>query len=114
MTMKWSVRCGVPAVVTAASALMAGNPGKEPSGGSMPPGKAPTVNYVVASPRAYLAGGATERTIGYGAMTGAVQDFARPVLAKARLMEVPVGTRVIFSLGPEGDVVLPINEGIGN
>lgn len=112
--MKWSVRCGVPAVVTAASAVMSGNRIKEPSGGSTSAGKVPTVSYIVASPRGYLAGGATERAIDYAAMTGAAENFARPAMAKARLMEVPVGTRVIFSLGPEGDVVLSINEGIGN
>jgi hypothetical protein len=115
VTMKWSVSCGVLAVLMAVSAVMAGDPGKEqPNGSAAADKKVPTIKYVMASPRAYLAGGAMERAIDYAAMTGAAENFARPAMAKARVVEVPVGTRVVFALDPEGDFVLPIDEGIGN
>jgi hypothetical protein len=105
MTMKWSIGCGVLAVVTAVSAAMAADPGKEDPNASASARKVPTVNYVVASPRAYLAGAMMGRVVDYSAMTGAAENFARPVLAKARLVEVPVGTRVLFSLDPETEGV---------
>ena len=105
MTMKWSVRCGVLAVVTAVSAVMAGEPARRSPTDRAGRQEAPTVNYIVASPRAYLAGAATERAIDYSAMTGAAENFARPALARARVVEVPVGTRVVFSLDPQAEAV---------
>jgi hypothetical protein len=51
MTMKGSVRCGALVVVTAVSAAMAGGPVEDESGGLALAGKAPTVKYVLASPR---------------------------------------------------------------
>jgi hypothetical protein len=45
------------------------------------------------------------RVIDYSAMTGAAENFARPALAQARLVDVPVGTRVVFSLDPESEGV---------
>jgi len=105
MTMKWSIGCGVLVVVTALSAAMAREPSKEDPNASTSARKVPTVNYLVASPRAYLTGAAMGRMIDYSAMTGAAENFARPALARARLVEVPVGTRVVFSLDPETEGV---------
>jgi len=119
MTMKWSISCGVLAIVMAVSAAMAREPSKEDPNAPptvrepskeepkapTPARGVPTLNYIVASPRAFLAGAAMGRMIDYSAMTGAAENFARPALARARLVEVPVGTRVVFSLDPETEGV---------
>ena len=65
-----------------------------------------TMNYVVASPRTYGAGGAMDRAIDYDpAADGAMEPFARSP-GRAGFG--------VFVNQPEGDFVLPIDEGIGN
>ncbi len=115
MTMKWSVRGGALVIVMAVSAALAEGPGKEGPGGPTPARKVPTVHYILASPRAYLAGDATQHMIDYSAMTGAAENFGHPALRKARVIEVPVGTRVVFA-GQQGAILScrPMNKGIGN
>lgn len=86
--MKWSVDCGVPGVLKAVWA------DKE----------VPAINRIMASPRTYLAGGATERATDRVAMIGAAGDRVRPVMADLR---VCAGQQ-------EDDFVPLIDEGIGN
>ncbi|MBN1509032.1 MAG: hypothetical protein JW955_19450 [Sedimentisphaerales bacterium] len=105
MTMKWSVRCGVLVVMMTVSAGMAGEASKEEPKGSTPTAKVPTVSYMVASPRAYLAGSGKTGAIDYASMTGAADNFARPARPRARIIDVVVGTRVVFSLDPEAEGV---------
>jgi hypothetical protein len=115
MTMKWSVRCGMLGVVMAVSAVMAGEPtkeepnkptpAKEESKKPAPTTEVPTISFVVASPRAYLAGDAKGGAIDYASMTGAADNFARPARPLVKVIDVPVGARVVFSLDPEAEGV---------
>ncbi len=65
MTMKWNVSGGTLALATAVTVAVAGDAGKDGSGGSSPARKAATVSSTVASPRAYRAGAATVRATDY-------------------------------------------------
>jgi len=56
----------------------------------------PVVNYIIASPRAFLMGAPIEGRSEL-AMIGAAENFPRP----DGEIEVTIGTRVIFSLSPE-------------
>jgi hypothetical protein len=87
-------------VTTAAVLAVDAGQKKEDPAGATAKASVPVVNYVVASPRAFLMGVPIEGAKEW-AMIGAAENFPR---ANGTL-EIPVGTRVIFSLGQEAEGV---------
>lgn len=93
MRTKQSVGCVAVVLATMASVLSAAPVIKEEVREP-----APVINYVVASPRACLMGVPLEEPVDeYPPMMGVAENFPRT----GGTIEVPVGTRVIFSLSPD-------------
>ena len=88
----WVVLVAVAMACGVAGRGWAGQRSDEPASAR----EVPTIDCVMASPRACLLGTSKDGAIDYSLMVGGAENFART--ARVRTIEIPTGTRVLFLL----------------